>query len=202
MIYFLTIWLDSAHLVSPVALAWSNAAARRRMFTRWWKFIGVALLALAIPASIGWMAPDTKDPWLKLVISVYFWWNLFHFGAQNFGVCMMLGYRKRWQTDLAMVATVAPGIWVYFGAKDLVLVASAVSIAHWLTDIILCSRTSGRWRVFGVSVLLVGFGGFAFPALSSAYMNPLLLGVRSGLGFVHFLYSRWVWRQGRDLLAA
>jgi hypothetical protein len=200
MIWFLTIWLDTAHLVSPIALAWSNAAARRRMLARWWKFVGLGLLVLIIPTWIGWNAPNLKDPWLALTISIYFWWNLFHFGAQNYGVCVMLGYRKCWQTDLAMIGTIAPGIWVYFGAKDLVLAGAAVSLAHWLTDIVLCSKASGRWRLFGAAVLLAGFGGFAFPALSSVYTNPFLVGMRNGLGFAHFLYSRWVWQRGRELL--
>jgi hypothetical protein len=67
---------------------------------------------------------------------------------------------------------------------------------------VLCSKASGRWRSFGAAILLAGFGGFAFPALSTVYMNPLLLGIRNGLGFVHFLYSRWVWKHNQAMLRA
>lgn len=204
MIYFLTIWLDTAHLISPVALAWSNPVARRKMLEKWWKFVALAGIALLVPAWIGWNAPNLNDPSLKAVTGLYFWWNLFHFAAQNYGVCRMIGYDKTWQTDLVMICTIVPGLFLSFGMNTwgIALAGSVVSLLHWTTDIALCSKTSNRWRLFGGAVLFAGLGGLLFPALSTPSFAPFLFGLRNGLGFVHFLYSRWVWRRGRELLGA
>jgi hypothetical protein len=207
--------LDHAHLLSPIGLAWSSARFRSHMRERWQKFLLVPALFVAVPVGIGLSVANTKAPAFQVVAATYVLWNLGHFGLQNYGVFCLLGWRKRWQTDLAIVGTIAPLIWLSLaGPVDLIWIALGISLAHWLTDITLCAKASGRWVVFGSAALIAGATGFIWKttaiggcgpmlaACSVVYSIPWLLGARYGLGFVHFLYSRWIWQhQGRELLA-
>ena len=73
----------------------------------------------------------------------------------------------------------------------------AISVNHWIVDIGVSSRVSNQRWLFIAGVLLAGMVGFLWMVPTSNGMMiqviPIILGARLGVGFVHFLYSRWVW---------
>lgn len=98
------ILLEHAHFLSPMTLAWSHSSFRGLMLRRPMKFIGVPLAIIAATTLIGVLTyryadldldiglqirvhgfADYKHPFVMLVV-LYFLWNGFHFGMQNFGV--------------------------------------------------------------------------------------------------------------------
>ncbi len=177
------ILMETSHLVAPVALAWSNAGYRRRLILpKLWQFLGLPAVvlgaALALPLSI--------------VAPVYFVANLHHFGMQNFGVlslCRRLRHRRVWM-GVCLVGTSA--------AMMLPFIGMVVSVAHWLTDIGLSSVASRYAPVFVGAILIASVAGFVWliPTDYGPKRRPieLIVSARMGLGFVHFLYSRWVWK--------
>ncbi len=95
----------------------------------------------------------------------------------------------------------------------MLFVTGLVSVNHWVVDLGLSIRVARWW--FFPGVLVLGLLGFAWMVPSSngqmIRMIPWLICARLGLGFVHFLYSRWVWQFsnpqvrdsiGKDLLTA
>ena len=95
------------------------------------------------------------------------------------------------------------------------LLTGAFSVNQWIVDIGLSSWVSKRGRLFIAGVLLAGMVEFLWmvppPSGMMIRVIPVLICGRLELGFVHFLYSRWVWKFsdpqvratiGRDLLAA
>jgi hypothetical protein len=77
------------------------------------------------------------------------------------------------------------------------LLTGVFSFSHWLTDIGLSSRVSRHPWLFITAVLAMGSVGFLWMVPRVDHMAtrviPAVLTARWGLGFVHFLYSRWVW---------
>jgi hypothetical protein len=79
------------------------------------------------------------------------------------------------------------------------LMMGIFSVNHWTVDIGLSSRIIGQrgWVLAG-GVLLAGAVGFMWMIPTSTGMMirviPLVICSRLWLGFVHFLYSRWVWK--------
>ena len=77
------------------------------------------------------------------------------------------------------------------------LFTGVFSFSHWLTDIGLSSRVSRHPWLFISIVLAMGSVGFLWMVPRVDHMAtrviPTVLTARWGLGFVHFLYSRWVW---------
>ena len=90
-----------------------------------------------------------------------------------------------------------------------------ISLMHWIMDIRLSGYVASHAWLFTMAVLAVGLGGFVWKtvavdpglcrpmlACTAQFSIPMLLGLRYGLGFWHFLMSRWVWsNEGRELLA-
>jgi hypothetical protein len=122
---------------------------------------------------------------------------------QNFGVMRLAGSRRSWWLDVALGAggTVAiyltlprlfHGPWVSF------LIIGLWSVNHWVVDLGLSSRVAKRGWVFIAGVLAAGLVGFLWMVPTSSGMMirmiPVIICARLGLGFVHFLYSRWVWQ--------
>jgi hypothetical protein len=229
--------LETGHSLSPVVLAWTHSGFRRQViYFRPRKFIllptlvFLATLTVGIAANTGYtsyIAGDsirrvpTLDDWSNpflLVVWFYSACNLYHFGMQNFGVIRLAGSRRSRWLDMAIGAggTVAVYLalprlfhepWVFF------LLTGVVSVNHWMVDIGLSSRVARYGRVYIVGVLSAGLVGFLWMVPTSSGMMirmvPVIVCARLGLGFVHFLYSRWVWRLsdpqvretiGRDLL--
>jgi hypothetical protein len=153
-----------------------------------------------------WRLTDWGNP-LPVVVWIYWAWNIFHFGMQHFGVLSLwrggARSRRRRFADMAlcliktafcMVAlpTLTRDQWVGF------LLIGAFPVNHWVVDIGLSSRVSKWGWLFVAGVLLAGMIGFLWMAPTSngimLRVIPVLICARLGLGFVHFLYSRWVWK--------
>lgn len=160
---------------------------------------------------------------ILLTIS-YAWWDAWHFGSQHYGVASLLGWRTapRWvRQAVIIIPTMAVKLfpWLLYSGVAIVLVLETMNFAHWTVDIAL---TVSRFRRLLVLVILtgallaVGAIGFVFkgvganpvlcghePVCTILWSVPLLLSLRWGIGFVHFLYSRWAWSsEGRRLLTA
>jgi len=133
------------------------------------------------PHATGWDNP------FPILFAVYFVWNFYHFSMQNYGVLRLAGADLgRWGKPIAFVGT----------ALSLHVMPLAVSANHWITDIGLSWRVStsegmSLRRMEGIVIALSGIRGL-------------------GVSFVHFLYSRWIWKLsdpqvratvGRDLLS-
>ena len=211
--YFLAaIVLDHAHLVSPIGLAWSNARMRRKMLAEWPRFVLLSLGCLTAAVAVGLWSSSTRDPAFRYLALSYFWWNAWHFGSQHFGVASLLGWRSgpRW---FRQVVTIGPTVTIlalplFVHIVPLVILNEVISLVHWLTDIGLSAwKKAGWWVPFLTLMLLCGLSGFLWktvtidphycgqlPACTAVYSIPVLLSLRYGLGFMHFLYSRWVWQ--------
>jgi hypothetical protein len=105
LVLAITILFEHAHFLSPMALAWTHSGFRALMLRRRMKFIGVPLAIIATTTTIGVLtslyvpdlnvdvglrvrvygSADYDQPFVMLVV-LYFLWNNFHFGMQNFGV--------------------------------------------------------------------------------------------------------------------
>jgi hypothetical protein len=82
--------------------------------------------------------------------------------------------------------------------------SEGISFLHWTTDIGLSTWKTRNWVFFLCAMILIGLLGFVFksvttdphlchqwPVCQANYGIPVLLGLRAGLGYMHFLYSRW-----------
>jgi hypothetical protein len=92
--------------------------------------------------------------------------------------------------SLGMVLVFQLGLWWF----------AVVSLNHWLTAIGLASHIQKRFPpyIFAVGLMAGGlvffctlFVNFATGAL---YFTVTAVGLRLSLGFVHFLYDRWVYK--------
>jgi len=182
-IFAALIMIEAAHLAAPVVLAWSNVGFRQRLvLPHLWQFLGLPTVVLGAAL----MLP------LSVVAPVYFVANMHHFGMQNFGVlslCRRLHHRRIWM-GVCLVGTAA--------LMEVPLVGFLVGVVHWLTDIGLSSAAS-RYAPAFIAVLLVGgLAGFIWLIPTDHGVKrrsvELIVTARMGLGFVHFLYSRWVWQ--------
>jgi len=186
--------IQTGHQLSPIALAWSNAGFRGVMLARPEKFLllpaGLALAAVACPF---WP-----------VFYAYSAWNAYHYGMQDFGV-LSLWRRPRWRrltmavclaiTSIPMLVSFVwhPGWWWLF------VYSATGSWNHWVVDIGLSGRVSRRLWLFVAGVLVAGLVGLVWYEPSARGFHRRsddLLQVAMALGFVHFLYSRWVWKMG------
>jgi hypothetical protein len=209
--------LDHAHLACPITLAWSDRAYRQRMLTRPGKFILLPAFAVGMAVAIGLGSHSTREPTFRMLALTYLWWNAWHFGSQHFGVASLLGWSSgpRW---LRQGVLILPTMWLMLFAGPAVWIAGEViSFAHWTTDIGLSAwAVRRRWPRFVWAAMILGLSGFLWktvaadprlcgsaPACTALWSIPTLVSLRYGLGFYHFLMSRWVWSgEGRALLRA
>ena len=258
------VFLEVGHALSPIVFAWTHSGYRRLIFKYPGRYLvlpgAFLLVALAIGAatSLGWTSfvrptqdltgqsyafTDFRNPF-GMMVAVYFWWNVYHFGMQNFGVLSMcrtgrslrprrkafhLGnWEMSWPRPSAVLSIVvtafamvvlpklvhSPGLGVVF--------YSLLFVNHWIVAIGLPSHVEtvldGSWpqaRAWGfmLGVLLLGGIGFiwsapawvwrawgySIPAREPDYVLishviPVVLSLRFGLSFVHFLYDRNIWK--------
>ncbi|HEX5009775.1 MAG TPA: hypothetical protein VFY71_05190 [Planctomycetota bacterium] len=112
LVLAVTILLEHAHFLSPMTLAWTHRGFRAVMLRKKGKFIFVPLAIIAATTAIGILTSrfvpdlhvdvgtqvrvydfaDYKQPFVMLVV-LYFLWNNWHFGMQNFGVLSI--YRRK-----------------------------------------------------------------------------------------------------------
>lgn len=208
--------LDHAHLACPIALGWGSPSFRQHMLERPDRYILLPALCLIIPIAVGAGSLSTQDPAFRAIAGVYFLANAWHFASQNYGICALSGGSQN-QRNAAFVLTAVcilalPILWKH--ALWVVLADLGISVIHWVTDIRLSAfMASGYWP-FLLIMLMLGTTGFLFKtwetdpqkcglllACTTAWSFPILLSLRYGLGFWHFLMSRWVWSAtGRELL--
>ena len=110
MLAFGVVVFQTAHTISPIALAWLHTGFRKLMLGRPIKFIALPLGLIVIWTLAGyvggwyWPQPSFNPVTLKIDMSsrweplwimgaVYAIWNIYHFGKQNFGV--MSVYRRK-----------------------------------------------------------------------------------------------------------
>lgn len=212
--FFVAIVLDHAHLASPVALAWSKPRFRALMLRQWewYLLLPVALVAASVLVGLAASGPNRLAPGngvYRALVTVYIVWNAWHFGSQHYGVASLAGWRGG-RTPDHMSLIVWPTMVVMLvpaGGWGPLVFAEAINFAHWTTDIGLSTRVMRRrWWAFLPAILVVGLVGFLWKAVGThpcagdlpvctvVWSVPVLIGLRCGLGFVHFLYSRWVWR--------
>ena len=229
-IVLLTIFLllETAHVLSPILLAWMHAGFRRIMLNQPRKYLVFPSAVFAVAAgvsiatAVGWTAynPATGpltphatgwDNPFPILFAVYFVWNFYHFSMQNYGVLRLAGADLgRWGKPIAFVGT----------ALSLHVMPLAVSANHWITDIGLSWRVSRHKWWFVLILLALAPLVFLWSPLPTSEGMSLrrmegiviaLSGIRGlGVSFVHFLYSRWIWKLsdpqvratvGRDLLS-
>jgi hypothetical protein len=184
--------IQTSHQLSPITLAWTNEGFRKVMLVQPAQYIMIPALAftLAIMLPFEW------------VFYPYSIWNAYHYGMQNFGA-LSLWKRpsRRWLTiSLCLLVTGVPMLLILFfhpSWRWLLVFMFAFSVNHWVVDIGLSWRaTRQRWLFLG-GILLVGLVGFVwFEPTSRGFhrRSDELLQVAMAVGFVHFLYSRWVWK--------
>lgn len=211
--YFLiAIVLDHAHLVSPIGLAWTSAPMRRKMIAEWSRYILLPSVCLSVAVVVGLSSSSTHVPAFQVLAGAYFLWNTWHFSTQHWGISQLLGWRtgsRRFRQAVTIGPTVAILMLpLFLHVLALVVLTEAISFLHWLTDIGLSVWRKARWWMLFLGVVLcIGVSGFLWKTVSidprycgrlsactAVYSIPVLLGLRYGLGFVHFLYSRWVWQ--------
>jgi hypothetical protein len=181
--------LESAHIVSPLILAWTRPELRAIVSREWIKHI-------AAPAAI--MAGVLLFPALW-VMWVYWAWNIYHFGMQNFGVTSLYWRPNRELRKWACLGLTAFGMGVVpyltHNLQISMLCMGIFGFNHWLTDIGLSSRVA-RWHwgfiamvpLIGVAWLLLRNGPL------SVHLVPQILAIRAGIGMIHFVYSARIWK--------
>jgi hypothetical protein len=111
LVLALIVLLEHGHFLSPMTLAWGHAGFRRLMLRQPIKYIGLPIALILTTTSIGiattlfadlhidvgmkvrvYDFADYKQPFVIMVV-LYWFWNAYHFGMQNFGVLSI--YRRK-----------------------------------------------------------------------------------------------------------
>jgi hypothetical protein len=203
IIFSFVIVLDTAHSFSPIVLTWWRRDLRKIALAEPTKF----MLAPAILFLAGLAGP------FKAVSALYWLWNLYHFGMQNYGVMRLLGERRRLVGLALGLGPIAIGmglmpeliprgspyfIWAYL------IGLTAFSLDHWLVDLSLASARAPSRPLFIAILAILGAFGFlwSWPAPTHKIGWAAIEGaisIRMGLGFIHFWYSGLIWKRGRAL---
>jgi len=181
--------LETAHVVTPIALAFVRRELGDIVLRKPIKCVGVplALVAASLVAPASWFAGP------------YFAWNIFHFGMQNFGVLSLYGIIgdrvKRGALCLGVTALgmglpalVPNQYYLMFGV-------GFFGFNHWLADIGLSSRVV-RWHWgFIVMVLAIGVGWLLLRnGPLSAQLAPQIIAFRYAIGMAHFILESEFWK--------
>lgn len=92
MIYFFTVLIviDTAHNLSPMAMAWSRGDFRAVMLRQWVRYIALPLAVLAVSLAAATQSRTAVDT----VVNIYFAWNVWHFASQNYGLLRLWQMRR------------------------------------------------------------------------------------------------------------
>jgi hypothetical protein len=196
-LFALAIVLEQAHVISPMMLAWSHRGLRKIALARWRSCIVAP--GVIIGASI--LSP------LWFIGPLYGALNIYHFGAQHFGVVSLCrrGWSSPdarvlgWLTCVGLTVLAMTALPIALGDYRWVVVfLLGLEFSHWLTDVGLSSRVSGHCWLFVVVVCLIGCIGFLWKIPRADHIAtatiPLVIKARWGVGIVHFLYSAWIWK--------
>jgi hypothetical protein len=179
--------LESGHVVSPMILAWTRPGLRAIVKREWIKHI-------AAPAAVMGGVLIFPPAW---VAGLYWAWNIYHFGMQNFGVSSL--YCRRWRRArkwlcLGLTASGMAAL-PHLSVRAEMLCLGVFSFGHWLTDIGLSSRVA-RWH-WGFVALMLAIGVawlLARQGPLSVHLVPQIIVIRYGIGMVHFIYSARIWK--------
>jgi hypothetical protein len=207
VIFCVVIVLETAHLFSPLLLASSSGPLRQIILKAPGKHIVLPLAALCL----GLIAP------FRITSLIFYWWNIYHFGMQNYGVlALWRGRQPRYVKWTCVIVTAGGMVAPIFLHSQFANIAAFImfSVTHWLTDIGLSAwRSRSAWG-FVIIVLLLGTLGFVwFQPHDHGYhrRSQELTQFVMSLSFIHFLYSGWLWKMsdpqvratiGRNLLSA
>src|SRR5712664_2735384 len=171
MIYFLTVLIviDTAHNLSPMAMAWSRRDVRAMMYRHWAWYIGLpaALLVVSLAAAAT-AAPGARygeAPAVDAIVNIYYAWNIYHFASQNYGLLKLWGYKLDtaiWGAVLTLVGmTVMQPLAIHVGLAWEWRIAglALLSIPHWISEIAITSWVSARWKAFLPLILAAGCFG-------------------------------------------
>jgi hypothetical protein len=189
-LFAVAIVCEQAHVASPIVLAWSHPGLRRIALSR-----PIETMILPTIAIIGALV---NPFWV--VFWVYYAWNIYHFGAQHYGVCRIFGLRMipKWFCVGGTAAIMAGLPWLTHAEWVRWFMLAAIDFKHWLVDIGLSSRVSRYRWLFIVGVAALGCVGFAWKVPRVDHIAtraiPWVIQARWGVGIAHFLYSRFVWR--------
>ena len=224
----LLILFDLGHVISPIALSWSHSGFRRTMSCT--KFLIVPAVILVVCAIVGATSPgiqimtgnagpvvhitsahDLIKPLMWLSI-LFVFWNLYHFGSQNFGIVRIYkalrgvtGWREidRWTCIIVTILGTVLATKVLHILPLALFAIGFFSVNHWLAAIGLSSHVWAEHHrrspiIFAAAVVILGTALFvilfvSFPSLSIR-ITTTAIGFRLGLGFVHFLYDRWIYK--------
>lgn len=225
--------LNSAHLISPIVATWGAPNVRKWAFQHWVRFIALPLVIIIVaitlgmtvgkafeinPLTLGVRVYGWNDYWRPFVLMfpLYFVWNLYHFGSQNYGFLCLYnrlrltrwrGMTIKWICIISTVAGLALLPKLMHSRNVALFVFGFFVFNHSLSAIGLSSHLLSKHARFSPWTIAVGMlviGGFGFWLL---FMAPGLtmritmtaVGFRLGLAFVHFLYDRWLYKRGSPI---
>jgi hypothetical protein len=227
--FTLAVLLETGHSLSPIVLAWSHGDFRRKvLLSNLRKHVLLPIVFMSIALLIGLLTSagltgyqfgvahqmmrltDLANP-LPVLVWIYIIWNGYHFGMQNFGVLRLVrpsGYRRI--EMLGCLAGTVLGMYAlptYTQSWTLGLICIGVfSFNHWIVAIGLCGRASRHAWLFIAAVLAAGAIGFVWiiptPQGNLVRVIPVIIAARIGLGLVHFLYDRWIWKMSDPAVRA
>jgi hypothetical protein len=130
-LFAFAILCEQAHVASPIVLAWSHPGLRQIALSR-----PIETMLLPIIAVIGvLLAP------FMLIWWVYWSWNIYHFGAQHYGVFRIFGVRAPKWLCVGGTAILMAGVpWLIHAGSWRWFALFALDFNHWLVDIGLSSR--------------------------------------------------------------
>lgn len=189
--------LESAHVISPIVLVWGEPELRVIALRSWAKYIAVpiGIMTASFFCPLAWASP------------VYWTWNVYHFGMQNFGVTSLYlrGHCEIRKWLCFGVTAFGMGVipWLTQNVYVGLLCTGIFSFNHWLVDVGLSSRVSRRRYLFIAAVLVAGIAWLLLRnGPLSVKLVPQIIVIRYGFGFVHFLYEGWIWRRGSPAMRA
>jgi uncharacterized membrane protein len=187
-LFAVAIVCEQAHVASPFVLAWSHPGVRKIALSR-----PIETMLLPVAAITGALLAPFMVIWW-----VYWVWNIYHFGAQHYGVSRVFGLRVNKWLCVGGTAAIMVGVpLLHIGWWKWVALV-AIDFNHWLVDIGLSSRVSRYWWLFLPAVLALGCVGFLWMVPRADHIvtmfMPWVIKARWGVGIAHFLYSRWVWK--------
>jgi hypothetical protein len=220
------VFFEAGHSLSAIVMAWTHRGFRAIMFRQPKSYLLLPLVvfgsAFAIDAvtSLGWTSfipgpyhdrqiADRSSPF-PILVWIYLIWNGCHFGMQIFGVLSL--YRKnprnarQRRIDMFLcLAGTALGMYalpMLAGSQSLVMLC-AFLVQPLVVTIGLTSRISRHTWVFIVMLVMGTIGCvWVIPTSSGPMIRVIpIICARMGLGFVHFLYDRWVWKLSDPLVA-
>jgi hypothetical protein len=155
-------------------------------------------------------AADYERPFVLMLV-LYFLWDAYHFGMQNFGLLslyrrMQRSYRQRFVDKWACFAATILGMLVIPRLLHIpylsLFVFGFFMWNHSLTAIGVSSHVLGNHHarspwLFASALIIAGAIGFWLMFCAPGFalrVTMTAIGLRVGLGFVHFLYDRWVYK--------